>query len=541
LAPFGDKQRASASMMYVPIRSGDRVWGLLSIQSYTPRSYSQDDLSLLQSLADHCGDAFERIKVAEALREAEAKYRSIFENATEGIFQTTPAGRYLSANPALARMLGYANPEELISSVSDIERQTYVVPARRQELKRLLETQGAVAGFEVERYRKDRSRFWISINGHEVRDAEGNVLYYEGTNQDITQRKRAESVLRESEEKFRTLFESAPIGGALHDARGRYVQINAAYQRMLGYTDAELRQAGVKGITHPEDIPEAQKFFEEMSLGKRDRYQREKRYRHKDGHIVWAQSSASAVRNGEGELIYVISMVVDITERKLAEAELRRLPQRIIEAQEAERLRVARDLHDGVNQILASAKMRLRRAEEAIPALNPASKEILRRCGQLLGSALEENRRIAHNLRPSDLDDLGLAAACRNFCREVEARTNLRIKCRVARAEQRWPRELELNLFRIVQEALNNIEKYARAKTVQLQIAEQDDWLVLRIKDNGRGFDPGAAPSGKRKGHGIGLTNMRERASSLGGSCEVKTAPKRGTTIIVRVPCGNAH
>ena len=185
--------------------------------------------------------------------------------------------------------------------------------------------------------------------------------------------------------------------------------------------------------------------------------------------------------------------------------------------------------------------MRLRRAEEAIPALNPASKEILRRCSQLLVRALEENRRIAHNLRPSDLDELGLAAACRNFCREVQARTNLQIRCRFTRVEQRWPRELELNLFRIVQEALNNIEKHAHAKTVQLHVAVQGESLVLRIKDDGRGFSPAATNSGKRKGHGIGLTNMRERASSVGGSCEVKTALKQGTTIVVRVPSGKAH
>jgi PAS domain S-box-containing protein len=414
LLPFGDSDRRSASMMYVPIRSGGAVQGILSIQSYAPQAYSPDDLKLLQTLADHCGDAFERIKVAEALREAEAKYRSIFENATEGIFQTTPDGRYLSANPALARMFGFRSPEELMSSISHIQRQTYLIPQQRVEFRRRMETEGSVEGFEVERFRKDGSKFWMSINGHVVRDSAGGVLYYEGTNQDIT-------------------------------------------------------------------------------------------------------------------------------ERKLAEEELRRLPQRIIEAQEAERLRVARDLHDGVNQILASARMRLSRAEEAIPALNPASKEILRRCGQLLVRALEENRRIAHNLRPSDLDDLGLAAACRNFCGEVQARTHLQIKCRITRVEQRWPRELELNLFRIVQEALNNIEKHAHAKSVRLQIAVQRGWLVLRIKDDGLGFITEAAKSGKRKGHGIGLTNMRERAASLGGSCEVKTAPKQGTSIIVRVPCGNGQ
>ena len=113
LVRFGNVDRRSASMMFVPIHAKGAVIGILSIQSYTPQAYSQEDLQLLQTLADHCGDALERIKVAEALREAEAKYRSIVENATEGIFQTTPDGRFRSANPALARMLGYQTPEEL--------------------------------------------------------------------------------------------------------------------------------------------------------------------------------------------------------------------------------------------------------------------------------------------------------------------------------------------------------------------------------------------------------------------------------------------
>jgi PAS domain S-box-containing protein len=662
LLPFGDTQRPSASMMYVPIHSGGSVLGILSIQSYTPKAYSEDDLKLLQTLADHCGEALQRIKVAGALREAEAKYRSIFENATEGIFQTTPEGRYLSANPALARMFGYQTPEELISEVSDIERQTYVHPKRREELKQLLETQGAVRGFKAERYRKDGSRFWISINGHVVRAASGAIRYYEGTNQDITERELAQAVLRESEEKFRTLFESSPIGGALHDSFGRYITTNQAYQRMLGYTHQELRRLSARLVTHPEDIREGQRLFVELREGKRERYQREKRYLHKDGHIVWAQSSASAVRNNTGELINIISMVVDITERKtveaalhdserklrliaknttdvifafdmdrqplyanpavkeltgysfaeiqhrkfinwihpddreqmlkrwedlycgkeysdlefrlitktgqtkwcsstwgplfdeqgqqigiqgrerditerkVAEAELRGVPRRIIDAQEAERQRVARELHDGVNQIIASAKMRLCKVEAAIPALNPAAREILGRCEHLLVRALEENRRIAHNLRPSELDELGLATACRNFCREVQTRTRLKFRCRISRGEQRWPREVELNLFRIVQEAITNIEKHARAHTAQLQIALQGETIVLRIKDDGRGFSPAAARSEKRKGHGIGLTNIRERALSLGATCEVKTVLKQGTTIIVRVP-----
>ena len=970
LVQFGNVDRHAASMMFVPIHAEGAINGVVSVQSYTPHAYSQEDLRLLQSLADQCGNTLERIKAAEALREAEAKYRSIFENATEGIFQTTPEGRFRSANPALAHMLGYPTPQELMAEVTDLERQGYVRPEKRQEFRRLLETQDSVRAFEFEHYCKDGSTIWVSINAHAVRDTSGTLQYYEGTIQDmggeggvgersgggghwdcrdITERKQAEVVLRESEEKFRTLFESAPIGTALHDANGRYVQTNYAYQKMLGYTGEELLQLGVKRVTYPDDIPEAQQLFAELRDGKRDRYRREKRYLAKDGHLVWAQSSASAVRDSTGGLRYIVSMVEDITERKqthealervqrqqkailnsipdpawlkdlagrflacnealakayrqppeaiigqtvsafvpeiataltrqdqevvqsrrsvttevpltdpqgrlrwfedikspvldekgavtgtvgiarditdrrwaesllrrqrdfgiflsstndlgaaverllklalenegldsgavylvnsgthtlelaahqglsagfakrasriaadpvrnrlagarkatsqeqvrpmaiivqqlkreglraleaipiqhsghvvavlnvgslvhseipretrhvievlaaqaggaiariraeqsmrtsrqllektihslhaavfildphtaaiqecnpaatsifgysreemigqtsallhlngamhdefrrhletavkekgllsefefklkrkdgtvfpsehtlvpirneesqivawvsvirditnrkTTEAGLRQLSVRIIEAQEAERQRVARELHDSVNQVIASAKMRLRKVE-AYVAPNAIASELLARCDELLVQALDENRRIAHDLRPTDLDALGLVDACRNFCREFQARTNLVVKTRLARFPQRCPPATELNLFRIVQEALNNVEKYAQAGTVRLQIALRPGGLMLRIQDDGRGFDPNAVKPAGRKGGGIGLTNIRERATILGGTCELVSAPNEGTTITVRVPC----
>jgi two-component system NarL family sensor kinase len=150
--------------------------------------------------------------------------------------------------------------------------------------------------------------------------------------------------------------------------------------------------------------------------------------------------------------------------------------------------------------------------------------------------ALEENRRIAHNLRPTDLDHLGLAETCRNLCREIESRANLAVTCRMARLAERLPSNMELNLFRIVQEAMNNIEKHARAKTVELQIAARNGSILLKISDNGRGFDPLKASATKKGRRGNGLANMRERAASLGGTCEVVSTPTHGTTITVRVP-----
>jgi len=410
LIRFGDLQRPSASLMYVPIHSGatGAAVGIISLQSYRPQEYSERDLELLQILANHCGDALRRIEVTEALREAEAKYRGIFENATEGIFQTTPEGRYLSANPAQARMLGYETPEALIATVTNIEKQTYVVPEQRRELRHLLETQGVVQGFEVERVRRDGQRIWTSVNGHVVRDARGAVLYYECTSQDIT-------------------------------------------------------------------------------------------------------------------------------ERKLAEQELRRLSHLIIAAQEVERQRVARELHDGVNQLIASAKMRLGKVSDR-GDLGPATREILHRCEGLLVQALEENRRIAHNLHPADLDHLGLGVSCRNLCREFATTTNLKIKCRVVGLTKRLAAHVELNLYRILQEALSNIQKHARAKSVHVFLTLRPPTVLLKIQDDGRGFDSVKARSSQKGHRGAGLTNMRERATAMGGTCEVTSAVKQGTTISVRVP-----
>ena len=174
-------------------------------------------------------DVTERKKAEEALREAEQKYRDIFENAGEGIFQSTPDGRYIAANPALARMYRFASPEELIHSRQDISRQLYIDPTRREEFKRQLEEQGAVRGFEHEVFRKDGSRLWISVNARTVRDEQGAIQYYEGTAQDITERKAAEEKLKASSEQLRALSaslqaareeEGARIAREIHDELG---------------------------------------------------------------------------------------------------------------------------------------------------------------------------------------------------------------------------------------------------------------------------------------------------------------------------------
>jgi PAS domain S-box-containing protein/putative nucleotidyltransferase with HDIG domain len=142
-------------------------------------------------------------KTLGALRASEQKYRTIFENSVEGIFQSTPEGRYISVNPALARMIGYDSPEEMMQSITNIAEQAYVNPEDRARYRELIEEQGVVEGFEMQHYRKDGSKIWVSLNSRVVKDATGKPFYYEGTIEDITRRKQAEEELKQTLEKLR--------------------------------------------------------------------------------------------------------------------------------------------------------------------------------------------------------------------------------------------------------------------------------------------------------------------------------------------------
>ena len=181
-------------------------------------------------------DISERRQAEEARLEAERKYRDIFENANEGIFQTTPDGRFLTANPALARILGFDSSEQLINERTNIASQHYVDSGRREEFKWLLDNYGTVRGFEYEAYRKDGSRIWMSDSVRTVRNEEGEVLYYEGIAEDITERKRAENDLRKQKEILQKIFDHIPVMISFVDENGRIELINQEGERALGWT-----------------------------------------------------------------------------------------------------------------------------------------------------------------------------------------------------------------------------------------------------------------------------------------------------------------
>ena len=251
-APINPRE-AIRSSISMPMTVGGKLVGILNVNSTKPRRpFTSGKVKALSILANVAAPALESARLYGEVRDAEARYRSIFENAVEGMFQATPAGQITAANPALARILGYESPEGLTSSVTDIGQQLYVDPARREEFIKEIETQGLVKGFEIQMYRKDRSKVWVSVSARATRDANGKILCYEGGIEDVTEGKYLEERLVQSQkmEAIGTL-----AGGIAHDFNNLLTAI-IGYSQLAGgrvskdepiYKEIEeIRKAGMR-------------------------------------------------------------------------------------------------------------------------------------------------------------------------------------------------------------------------------------------------------------------------------------------------------
>lgn len=271
-------------------------------------------------------DITERKQAEKALLQSEAKYRSIFENAVEGIFQSTPEGELITVNPSMARIFGYASPEEMIAGVTSIGRQLYTDLEDRRAFEQLLQEHGIAGGFEAQFHRKDGTGLWGSLNVRAVRNTAGKLLCYEGTLEDITARKSAEEALRTSEEKYRNIFENAVMGIYQVTPGGRYLSVNPALARIHGYSSPEEMIASIYDIAHqlyidPSRRAELNRLMDKNGFVK----DFEIIMRRKDGSLHWVSNTARAIRDADGTILYYEGTIEDITSRKLAQEELKQL------------------------------------------------------------------------------------------------------------------------------------------------------------------------------------------------------------------------
>jgi signal transduction histidine kinase len=250
----------------------------------------------------------------------------------------------------------------------------------------------------------------------------------------------------------------------------------------------------------------------------------------------WLLARGKAVETAPGKGV-VVGTVVDITEIKTATESIRALTGQLIAAQESERARIARDLHDNVAQDLSTLKISFETLLDTVPGLGDALKDRLDALSRLLGRSISSVRDLALALRPPDLEYLGLVRSLQRLCEDFMAASGLRTSFGAVGLEGITPgHDVAINLYRIAQEALSNARRHSGCDTVSVRLVESHPMLILRVADNGHGFDPERRSGDETGRRGMGLVNMRERAMLLGGSLRVVSAPDQGTTIVASIP-----
>ncbi len=356
----------------------------------------------------------------------------------------------------------------------------------------------------------------------------------------LRQREGLTAALRESEARFRATFSSAAIGIVLVDLEGRPVETNPAIARMLGYTRAELRGMVFTAVTHPDDVSTDWALFESLVAGQREAYQMEKRYLHKEGHVVWGNLTVSLVRDGRGTPQFTIGMVEEITERKRMAADLIDAQRRIAESREMERLRLARELHDTAVQELLDINLHLaetrKRAGEhqttEVPTATIAAVQ------EKVREITAQLRDLVRELRPPGLEEFGLSAALEGYVADLrQARPEMpTVMLDTEGEDMAVPLAVSLPLFRATQEALRNVLEHAQARHVTLSLQVDAESVVFSVRDDGVGFAvPPSLGRLARAGH-FGLVGIAERVALAGGEMDIASRSREGTVMTVRIP-----
>lgn len=506
--------------------------------------FLSEERSLINTLADMLRTTYDHRQAEAALRESEERFRQLTENIREVFWMNKPDySELLYISPAYETVWGrtreslYKDPRSFLDPIHPDDRERAIT---------LIE-QGGSRGFELE-YRivwPNGDIRWIWDRGFPIKNDAGEVYRIAGIAEDITERKQSEAALKESEERFRQIAENIQDVIWICDSRYQKVlYVNPAYEVIWGRQPEILTQrldAFIEAV-HPLDREKVIRIQIDRTHGIHQL--EEYRIIQPDGTVRWIQDRSFPIRDQAGNVYRIAGIAQDITERKLAEEQLktnseqlRALMARLRSAKEEEGIRIAREIHDELGSALTSLRWDLEGidrtfTETASPQLSPHLHEKIEAMLDLIDGTVNVVRRISSELRPSVLDDLGLAEAIEWQAQQFQARTGIvcHYDCLVESDE--IGQERSTAIFRIFQEALTNVLRHAQATEVHIKLEKLAGEIVLTISDNGRGI----SDREQRALHSLGLLGMRERAHLIGGKVEITSSEGFGTTITLHVP-----
>jgi PAS domain S-box-containing protein len=477
-------------------------------------------------------DVTERRKAEEAVRESEKRLQALVENLPGGaVFIVDKDLRYLVAEGEAVADAGFASADLIGKTIFEAlptEMAVDYEPRFRAGL--------AGAAFEHEHRTHDRT--FIS-RGVPLKNENGEIYAVLAISYDISKRKRADEALRKSEERLRLLIESAEDYAIFTMTRDGIIDSwNTGAEKIFGWTETEAVGQSVKIIFTPEDRKKGAPEREMKTALRKGRAPDECFHLRKDESRFYVSGVMTLLKDANGKPGGFVKIARDMTEQIKAEKDLRdkEMLQKLVGAQEDERQRIARDLHDELGQQLTALRLNLEKARRM------CRDEVI--CAEIdkidvLAKSIDNGVDfLAWELRPAALDQFGLISALKNYVRQWTRYSGVSAEFLASSLKRkRFAREVETNLYRIAQEAMNNISKHAGAKSVEVMLEKRGDLIVLIIQDDGGGFNVKAK---KKCSKGIGLIGMQERAELIKGTLEIESTAD-GTTVFVRVPLSFAE
>ena len=384
----------------------------------------------------------------------------------------------------------------------------------------------------VERF--DRPHEWSPEEERFVRVVSEIIVHYDTA-------RRAEKALRESEARFRTLFENAAFGMVMGDGNANCLACNRSFTQLTGYTAEDMQGKGYADLTHPEDLDRSREIFRQAVDSSTNSYQIQKRYIRKDGRTIWANVSVSIIKDSEGKTQYVFGVFEDITQERetkqqvLAyQEQLRRLASQLSLAEEQQRRQIAAELHDRIGQALAMLKIKLGACRE--PVILAGMEAHLEEIQSTLDQIIADTRSLIFEISPPVLYELGFVPAVEWLGEQIRDRHGLPITVVDDHLPKVMEEDVRVLLFQCVRELLVNVIKHAQARSAAVAIRREGDWIRVTVSDDGVGFDPAAVGFRMGKQGGFGLFNIQERLASIGGSLEIENPGAKGTRIALRAP-----
>jgi len=549
-SPEVNKMRIQIQLV-VPLILRDSTTGILCVAMRRPRQFTLEDIELLTAVGTQIATAIENARLyererltAQRLAVSERNYRQLFENANDAIWVHDLEGNIIAANEAAGKLVGYSVKELTKMNMRDfLSDENFNLAG--QVRRKLLEREPVEQPYEQSLIRKDGTKAILRLATSLVTE-NGKTIGFQYMARDVTEQKRIEEMLAK-------IIDGSPIPTFAINKQHKVTHWNTAIESLSGVKKEEVVNTDQQWmIFYSEKRPTMADLIvdgaspDEIGVYYRDTskksqlidgaYEAEDFFPALGEDGKWLYFTASPIKDDTGEIIGAIETLRDVTDEKRMQDNLRYYLQEITRAQEEERKRIARELHDVTAQALYALNRQADNFVRSNPNLPADNAAFLEDLSKQIKGVLQDVRRFSQDLRPPMLDDLGLLAALRWLVSELKEQHGIETDLEVLGTERRFTPETELVLFRIVQEAMRNIGRHSQASKAEATIEFGDGRIRVSITDNGVGFHlPESLEDLSRAGK-LGLIGIQERMRLLDGSIKIESEPGKGTTVMVEIP-----